>query len=181
VPFLIHAPSLLPAGREVSETVQHNSIFPTIAEMLGVPADRLPADFQAASLLPVILQDTPGVKVAFSEYGRPSEILKILKFKAPEFDASFLDRDLISGREDRAKYVLTSNDTDELYSLPGDKGEEDNLCKRGRCEMNHPLRQAIARWLKATPEYQAADDARSISDQTDKAALEKLRSLGYVQ
>jgi len=181
VPFLLHAPSIFPRGTEVRQTVQLNSLFPTIADILGVPTERLPVSLPGASLLPVIRLEDPGVKVAFSEYDRPTEILKIFKYKVPDFDVSVFDRDLVSGRGEGMKYILTSNGTDELYDLHGDPGEENNLCLRHLCSQGHPLRTAIENWMRNTPAYEVGNDSPTISEQQDREALEKLRSLGYVQ
>jgi arylsulfatase A-like enzyme len=181
VPLALRYPPLLPAGKKVAGTVQLNALFPTLAEILGVAPESLQIPFSNPSLLPMIRQDAPGLAVAFSEYKSPQEILKILKYKVPDFDTSVLDRDLVSARTDPLKYILTSNGTDELYGLDKDPGEERNLCQGKDCQAGQPLRNAIDQWMKQTPEYEPGENASSISDQKDPEALKKLRSLGYVQ
>jgi arylsulfatase A-like enzyme len=181
VPLLLRYPPLLPAGKKVAGTVQLNALFPTVAELLGVAPESIPVSFSNRSLIPMIHQGEPGLDVAFSEYKSPQEILKILKYKVPDFDVSVVDRDLISARTEASKYIMTSNGTDELYRLDKDPGEEMNLCLGKGCKAHHPLRAAIDEWMKKIPEYVPGENASSISDPKDPEALEKLRALGYVQ
>jgi len=181
IPMLLRYPSQLPAGEKVESTVQLNSLFPTVAELLGVDPGKLPTSFSTPSLLPVIAREAPGLDVAFSEYKSPQEILRILRFKVPDYDVSQLDRDLVSARTPLLKYILTSNGSDEMYHLGTDPEEDQNLCRGGNCTPDHPLRQAIQGWMTATPEYQPGEGGAAISEQQDEEALEKLRSLGYIQ
>jgi len=181
VPLLIRFPTQLPAGRKVPGTVQLNALYPTIAELLGVSPDALPGPFSNPSLLGMIREDGKGLDVAFSEYKSPQEILKIIRYKLPDFDISVLDRDLVSARSEEEKYILTSNGTDELYGLDSDPGEEKDLCPGGECTGAHPLRSAIETWMRDNPEYEPGEAGASMSDPKDPEALEKLRSLGYIQ
>ena len=181
VPFLLRYPPRLPAGRVVDQTVELTSVFPTVVDLMGLPQEQLPTSFQGPSILPTILEGRPLYPVTFSEYRSPAEILKILSFKAPDFDASFFDRDLIAARNGQSKYILTSNATDELYDLVRDPMEEENLCPDHRCPPDHPLRTIIGEWLERTPAYEPTTAAAGISDQHDQEAMEKLRSLGYIQ
>jgi len=181
VPLVIRFPSLLPAGKRVNGTVQLNALYPTVAEILGVPLETLPASFSNPSLVSMIREDGQGLDVAFSEYKSPQEILKILKYKVPDFDVSTVDRDLVSARTEMLKYILTSNGSDELYGIDTDPGEEENLCRGEGCTGDHPLRTAIEAWMKENPEYEPGESAEAMSGQKDQEALEKLRSLGYIQ
>jgi len=132
-------------------------------------------------MLGLFLRDDPGLPVAFSEYKSPAEMLRIIQYKAPDFDVSVFDRDLISAHTGLSKYIFTSNETDEFYVLDNDPGEENNLCNKNPCPADHPLRGVIQTWMDETPAYELREDADSISEQKDKEALEKLRSLGYIQ
>jgi len=181
VPLLLRFPGQLPAGEKVSGTVQLNALYPTVAELLGVDPNALPGPFSNQSLLAMIREGAPGLDVAFSEYKSPQEILRIIRYKLPEFDVSRLDRDLVSARTDREKYILTSNGTDELYGLAADPAEEKDLCGGKGCAAAHPLRGAIEAWMRETPEYTPGEAGASLADPKDPQALEKLRSLGYVQ
>jgi len=181
IPFLMRYPAGLPKDTEVRETVQLNSIFPTVVELLGVPTGQVPSEFSTQSLLPLILQDAPGLPMAFSEYRSPKEQLRIIEFKVQDFDVSVFDRDLISARTPLEKFIFASNGSDELYRLESDPDEENNLCEGGRCTADQPLRKAIEQWMARTPAYEPGEDAPSMSGQKDSEALEKLRSLGYIK
>ncbi len=178
VPLAIRYPPLFPIPGEVEATVQLTSLFPTIVEILGIPESELPISWTTKSLVKVITEKEQGMPITFSEYDSPREILKILKFKAPYFDVSVFDRDLLAARDKRFKYILTSNNTDELYDVVLDPGETNNLLPT----RNVPdyLKQAVVEFQRQNPLYRPPS-LSATPGKGDKEAIEKLRSLGYIQ
>jgi arylsulfatase A-like enzyme len=181
VPFLLRYPPQLPAGKQVAEMVDVTSLFPTILEFLGVPEEEVPVAFNTPSLAPILFEDRPVFPVTFSQWRSPVQLLKALQSNAPASDFSRLDRDLITARSERYKYILTSDGTDELYDLLKDPGEEQNLCDSSSCSGEHPLRVAIDHWKEQISAYIPSERGTALSDHKDWEALKKLKTLGYIK
>jgi arylsulfatase A-like enzyme len=178
VPLAIRYPPVFPTPARVDATVQLTSLFPTIMDILGIPQSGLPVSFATGSLLGVVSGRDQGLAVTFSEYDSPAEILKILRFKAPYFDVSVFDRDLLAARDRGFKYIKTTNSTDELYDLASDPGETNNLL--GRHPVPEHLGGAIVQFEGRYPLYRPTSAGHPPGGR-DKEAIEKLRSLGYIQ
>lgn len=152
VPLIIASPGLAP-GR-VDQQVSHIDIFPTVCDMIGVA---LPAFLQGASL-------RPGME------GRPSPQRPIY-FESMDpyyrLDCAPLEG-FIEGRE---KFI--ESPLPEIYSLETDFDEHVDLS--GQKELAG-YRQKLDRIVRSlsNPKGLPAEG------RTDREALEKLKSLGYV-
>jgi arylsulfatase A-like enzyme/Flp pilus assembly protein TadD len=152
VPLIIAAPGLKPG--ESGETVCHIDIFPTVCDLLGVPK---PRDLQGVSLVPALA----GKRLA----------ARNIYFESlyPHFSRGWAPlRGIISGR---TKYI--DSPIPELYDLEKDFNELENLA--GARDL-----KPHAAGLKKTMDALASATAAAPLKKLDRAAQERLRSLGYV-
>lgn len=153
VPLIISAPGV--KSGESRETVCHADIFPTVCDLLGVDK---PRSLQGLSLLPPMR----GRKLAS----------RSIYFESlyPHFSRGWAPlRGIISGRQ---KFV--DSPIPELYDIDEDFNERDNLAEsRGLDDFRAALKKTME-GLTATAA--GPGPARKL----DRAAQERLRSLGYV-
>jgi len=169
VPLILTAPGRLRPGRMVESQARTIDIFPTIVDLLGLPA---PEGLQGISLLPWASGQALGPgPVAYAESGRNF-------YK--ENPRQYVDG--VAGkwrmlRTERSKLIMIPKDPEpiwEFYDLRADPGERVNLAAdrpAGLKEMKKDLLDLIAQ-----------DPAR---DDREEPPLppelrEELRSLGYV-
>jgi iduronate 2-sulfatase len=118
-PLMIAAPGLKTAGRHSQSLVEFVDIYPTLAELAGLP---LPKHLEGASLVPVLRSPTKAVKsAAFSQYPRPNQGQRLMGY---------------SMRTDRYRFTRwvqrddrTKVDAVELYDHQTDPRENTNLAK----------------------------------------------------
>lgn len=151
VPLLILAEGLLPAGKVVDSRVRLIDIFPSVLDILRMP---IPEGVQGESLLPYIQGRKQADLEVYLETFYPRE----------NFGWAALTG-LLSGPW---KYIEAP--TRELYNLPSDPGESDNLA--GRDKTADGLKARLGTILKEG----VASSRRSASE----SEIARLRSLGYV-
>jgi arylsulfatase A-like enzyme len=116
-------------------------------------------------------------------YSRPLDMLRQLAERAPEFDASFMDRRMVALRGNRWKFVWSSRDPQQLFDLEA-SGESENLCPampRETADWELRMEQVLGatpadRWDVTVSEALA----RAPEMETDDEARRMLRSLGYL-
>ncbi|MEX0584995.1 MAG: sulfatase/phosphatase domain-containing protein, partial [Pirellulales bacterium] len=70
VPMMISTPGISPQGKRTASLVELLDLFPTLAELCGLPR---PDGLEGASLVPVLRDPTKSVKVAaFTQHPRPA-------------------------------------------------------------------------------------------------------------
>jgi arylsulfatase A-like enzyme len=169
VPVIISPPFNLPGGVRVKPWVRNLDIWPTVLDLLGLPA--LPTA-QGQSLVPAIEKSARG---------------EAIDGAAPAPDYAFLNR--VWGRVNVSSRPTVSYTADgmrlitdlcgvldsELYDLGADPGEQTNLAAK------QPERVAA---IRALLDAQVADDesnqAQATEVELDSLRLEQLRALGYV-
>jgi arylsulfatase A-like enzyme len=169
VPVIISPPFNLPGGVKVEPWVRNLDIWPTVLDLLGLPA--MPTA-QGQSLVPAIEKSARG---------------EAIDGAAPAPDYAFLNR--VWGRVNVASRPTVSYATDgmrlitdlcgvmdtELYDLKADPGEKTNLAAK------QPERVAA---IRALLDAQVAEDEKNQAQTTevklDDLRLEQLRALGYV-
>jgi arylsulfatase A-like enzyme/predicted Zn-dependent protease len=157
VPLIIRAPRPFPVKR-VGGIVEHVDIVPTILAMLDVPR---PAAVQGRSLLGLMLgRSETGFDSAYTETYYPR-----LHFGWSELSA------LYAGKW---KYIKAP--AAELYDLPADRGEEQNLRQRQSFDARK-LNRDLARFQERMGTMALAPPG---TGKLDRAALEKLAALGYL-
>ncbi len=158
VPLIFRVPGQKAAARQVDQPVGLIDIMPTIAGLVGAPAQK---QSQGLDLSPWLAGDRPGLG------GRPLYAETI----APTtyYGASSLLGVIV----DRWKYIETSRP--ELYDLRNDPGESVNLLQKesARAEaMGKELKGIVAMGLR--PREPGSDAA------LDASARERLEALGYL-
>jgi len=158
VPFLLRGPGI-PAGTRVPGTVRLVDVFPTVLDLLGVPAPK-DTSFAGRSLAAVVRggRDPAPEPVTYAE-----SLVPLLHFGWS---------DLRAVREGRWKYIQAPRP--ELYDLQADPGELRNLVDEqpSRAET---LRAALGRFLDVEREARPGDAAAASPE-----LLEQLGALGYV-
>jgi arylsulfatase A-like enzyme len=148
--------------------VQSLDVFPTILKLAGVPHAAPPG----ATLLPLDDEGT-GRAFTFVEFGRPTEVLKMVQREWPMADVSVWDRSIKAIRGPRFKYIYYSDGQRELYDLAADPDELVNLAEQ------HPevLEQLEGLLLSF---HDGRQDMIWPAEEMEPERLEALRSLGYV-
>jgi arylsulfatase A-like enzyme len=157
VPLIIKYPG--PPKTEVrNDLVSHVDLLPTILDLLG---DKIPPSLPGRSLrAPTTLPET-----VLSE-SFPSDVLVSLH---PRFRR--VERAAFSGP---FKLILASNGKREFYDLSADPHEQHNLYFQNLSVASR-LENDLRHWISMLP----AEHARPVV--LDKNAVDRLRSLGYVQ
>ena len=154
VPFLLHLPGHLPAGRAVEPVVRSVDLMPTLLELAGLP---VPDGLDGRSLLPLVT-------------GRASEE------PGPAYLESYSPRlwwgarELLGLRTRRWLYVRSPRP--ELYDVEEDPGEVRNIASLHPSEM-----ETLDAQLQALiPEGDPLADRGAV----DPEAAARLRALGYM-
>jgi arylsulfatase A-like enzyme len=122
VPLILRYPPRVPQGVRIRGLVQTNDVFPTVLGLCGV-ARKAP---RGAFPLPLREADTVRDR-AVTEFGPPTEFLRIANGQFPGSSLSRFDRSLVAIRESRYKYIWSSDGRSELYDLVSDPGEDHDL------------------------------------------------------
>ena len=152
IPLFVRAPGIAP--RVIGQNVSHIDIFPTVCDILGIER---PGSLQGVSLLPLM----QGKKIP----ERP------VYFEAlsPYYTMGWAPlRGFIDGR---TKFI--DSPVPELYDLGQDFGETRNLAGGTNVAT---LRKALETIVRS----QSTEEGARAERAADPAALEKLRSLGYL-
>lgn len=167
VPLIFHAPRQGFPRRTTAALAQHVDLLPTLADLMGLPAEPAGYRLRGRSLRPFLEGAEDGSPVYVFAQRRPKE----------KDRPSFEDGDLYSLQDSRFKYIHRSVGQSEFYDLA-----EDPLEKRNRIGIDSPDRDRLRRVLEAefTPRFHdpVIPQAR---EALDDATLEELRALGYVE
>lgn len=159
VPFLARGPGV-PAGTRLDTTVRLVDAFPTVLEMLAVPAPAS-ARFSGVSLAPALRGAV-----------KPTEPVTYAESLVPLLHFGWSDLRVV--REGRWKYVQAPRP--ELYDLETDPGERTNLAP-AQASRAEAMRGALGGFLDLEREAAAkAPGAAAVPTEL----LEKLGALGYV-
>jgi choline-sulfatase len=124
VPLIVSYPKAVPQGKVSDALVEFMGIYPTVAELAGLPR---PESIDAASFAPLARNPgRAGPPAIYSEWALASA--------SPQY----------SVRTPRYKYIHTDGDIDELYDLEADPSENVNRAgdagmKKARDEMRNRL------------------------------------------
>ncbi len=153
IPLIIAGPGVRPG--EFGGSVCHIDIFPTVCDLLGVPK---PRSIQGLSLVPAMK-------------GKPLAAREIyFESLYPHFSRGWAPlRGIISGR-----HKFMESPIPELYDIDNDFGELVNLAE------TEDLNVYRAAFKKTTDALSSGLQAGARRGKPDRAAEERLRSLGYV-
>lgn len=164
IPLIFAMPDRLPQGARVQEVVQSIDIAPTILDLLGL---EIPGQFQGNSLVPLMSgEDTSWKSRAVSMMFRDN-------------------RNFLALRDGAWKIILdarTHNMTYELYHIPSDPDERNNLIE-SEPEVAERLKKELTAWIEG--EFEGLDliykPGQLLNKEFDKKTIERLRSLGYIK
>jgi arylsulfatase A-like enzyme len=155
VPLIVRYPKRFPGGRRIPQLVALCDLHPTILELAG-------DDGSSASDFESLLDAGEGSVHEFV----------VAENTAPK---SLDSVEMRMVRDDRFKYISTSNGNVELYDLEQDPGETRNLAG-AQPAVELAMTERLAKWESAT------DSERMESEEAeyDEETMQRLRGLGYV-
>jgi len=156
VPLLLAGPGI-PEGRVIDQFASHVDLFPTIAELTGVPLPEADADLPGRSLLPAI-----------NGMGEDRTMFA-------EFHAMGSRNSSFAVRDGDYKFIYHVGMPHQLFDLAADPREENDLLAEGG---HHPVAAALEAQLRGLLDPERID-ARSKADQM--AHMEKFGGLEKVR
>lgn len=163
VPLIITCPSLIQSKRRISSLVSTIDIFPTVIRALGLM--KTPSDIQGVSLYP---------------FGKQ----KFHRFVCAEFEKGHtrigvsMEKGLKCIRTKSHKYIVSSNQEEELYNLQNDPFEKRNLINE--CpDKARLLRTELERIMDIS--YFGPEESIYMEDKHEQEQLiRRLKQLGYI-
>ncbi len=180
VPLVLRYPDSIPPGTEVSQQVRLMDLAPTLLELADVELGPLEQS-DAVSLVPLVKGGTLPFLNAFAESAPRRSMF-------PEHERVYFDgnrgkwRMLRTERWKLIRIPHPDGDLYELYDLVSDPGETQNLFHElpGEAGKLVPLLES---WMQQDPardlDNSAEEDAEL--EGLDPAAVQQLRTLGYIQ
>jgi arylsulfatase A-like enzyme len=177
VPLIIQGPEGFPAGQRVSRPVQSAGLFATVLRLAGLDEDPAWQQVQARDSLLAndVAQGSAEERYTFAEYREPQPPLAVLKRRFDGFDGGYFDRSLRMIRNEKHKYIWTSDGFPELYDLAKDPGESQNIANIER-ERAEAMAREMEDRLGKFEVPNLSDEGLDLDDDTVK----KLEQLGYL-
>jgi arylsulfatase A-like enzyme len=172
VPLIFVFPFPLDANTVVEPLVQNVDIWPTLLDLLGLPA--MPGA-QGESLVPLIRRAVGGADSSIGEFEERAAFAQIDQTWARR---NRDPRPLIGVQEGPYRLIhhVANPSADELYDRKSDHREQVNLAA------NYPeLVVALRKRVGAYLDEAEADASAAEEVEMDELQLEQLRALGYVQ
>jgi arylsulfatase A-like enzyme len=179
VPLVLRLPGVIHPGTVVDQQVRLMDLAPTLLDLAQVPPLD---DVEAVSLAPLLRGESLDFLDAFAENAPERRMF-------PENDRVYLPgnrgkwRSIRTERWKLIKIPHPDGDRYELYDLVDDPGETRNLYAELPGEAKK-LAPRLAEWIAGDPARHAEKEPGSEEDELeglDPAALEQLRTLGYIQ
>ena len=177
VPFIVRMPEARFAGTALDDVIaQPTDILPMALSVAGLP---VPEGIEGRDLTQWLGPRQPPGPLAHPPHPLKSAGLAFAEVDRnidwPKSWGARFDRDLVSARTSRWKYIKSSTGREELYDLDRDPGELSNLAA-GDADTTARLRALIEAWRLTLrlPDRQGLGEI-------DEGLRENLRSLGYVQ
>ncbi len=174
VPLIVRFPDRLPSGR-VKTPVQTTDICPTVLAVAGVDAPTNPQ--VARSLLQAPNDDCPRPRVAEYLESVIGYVAQFQSRRAPGGYRSFLRR-FRAIELDGYKFIWSSDGDHELYFLPEDPGEQNNLIE-SEPQRAETLHKQLNEWLASIERYRPPRKIGEGSEMSEELK-ERLRTLGYL-
>jgi arylsulfatase A-like enzyme len=158
VPLVLCGPGVGAPGRIVEATTRSVDLFPTILDLLGVPASDSTLD--GRSFVPTLRGATPEEPPVFAEVFPPKEVWKT----APRHAVRLGDWKLIE---------IDGEDSLELFDLTDDPGETRNRAS-DQPERRLAMERLLRGWMASEGEVGGAPPELSAEEERN------LKSLGYI-
>jgi arylsulfatase A-like enzyme len=172
VPLVIRYPRAFRPGTKVDAPVSIVDVAPTVLQLCGASA-QVPQLRAEQTSLANPERKTDGFVLAGNE--RPLTGIKLLQSRYPGYDWTQIDYRLRCLRSAEHKLIWNENRGAELYNLAKDPGETENLVQ-SQADTQRDMMGLLAKSfdkMGKSKEY-------FLFESTDREALERLRSLGYI-
>ena len=169
VPLVIRSPEPTSGGKKISNIVSNIDIFPTLLDILDMKSK---SKISGVNLLP--FDNRIYHKYVFAEYGPPVADITALKRMSPNVESSLCNKynkNLKCIRSDSFKYIITSDEKEELYNLEKDPDESRNVLAEFP-EKAEELKSLLTSQLKARPFHKRVS---AFDDEMKR----RLQELGY--
>ena len=163
VPLLFHAPARWPQGRVLSQRVSTLDLLPTLAELLGFPAN---PHHEGTSVAPLLdgREQRKGDRILYSQLHRTLS-------KTGGQKEELLVRSVIRGDW---KLILPDPDQKLLFNLQRDPEERINR-RSAFPERSETLERALVRLETEAKQYQGETEQITLTPEQNR----RLRALGY--
>ena len=159
VPLMVRWPGEVPAGRRIATPVGLIDVAPTVLELAGIESTA-PRDGRSLAA---------SIRGSVEPPPRPTLGVRRLVDDPPGWGPGVK----LPVRDDRWKYVFSSDEPHELYDLAADPGEQHNVAG-SQTERASAMREMIEKHVAALPR---PHEAAPLSDETRRA----LQALGYLE
>ena len=178
IPLVVRLPGVIDPGTVIDQQVRLMDLAPTLLDLAEVPSFD---GVEAVSLVPLLRGEPLDFLDAFAEAAPQRTMF-------PENDRIYLPgnrgkwRMIRTERWKLIKIPHPEGDRFELYDLVNDPSEIKNLYAELPGEAQK-LAPRLAEWIAGDPKREAEDESDSGNEleELDPAALEQLRTLGYIQ
>lgn len=172
VPLVIRYPRAFKPGTRKDEMVSLVDITPTVLQLCGAEG-RIPGLHAETVSLASASRTSEGFVLAGNE--RPVTGIKLLQTRYPGYDWRAIDYRMRCLRSAEHKLVWNENRGAELYNLARDRAETQNLA-----ESEAGTQRDMMALLAKSFEKMGKSKEYFLFESTDREALERLRSLGYI-
>jgi len=162
VPLIISSPALITSGISIPTQVRSIDIVPTILDLLGIPNSE---KHQGESLVPLIKNPFSPDRPAISQIGEGD---------------GFGGKEIIAFNTGEYKLIWNKKeDTKELYHLPSDPQETQNLAEQDE-ETSGRLQTQLKKLIYTPVEKPFQYKTKDRKVKFDEDVLSRLRALGYI-
>jgi len=172
VPLVIRYPALFKAGARNDRLVSIVDIAPTLLHLCNA-ADRAPQLHVGVTSLANASRAPETFILAGNE--RPLTGIKLLQTRYPGYDYNAIDYRLRCLRSPESKLIWNENRSAELYNLVRDPAEATNLAASQAA-----TQRDLMGLLSKSFDQMGKSKEYFMFESTDREALERLRSLGYI-
>jgi len=172
IPLVIRYPAAFKAGVRDDRLVSIVDVAPTLLQLCGA-ADRIPQLHAATTSLANSARAPEAFVLAGNE--RPLTGIELLKHRYPGYDYNAIDYRLRCLRSPERKLIWNENRGAELYNLMRDPGETDNIAAS-----QSATQRDLMGLLTSAFDTMGRSKEYFMLESKDREALERLRSLGYI-
>jgi arylsulfatase A-like enzyme len=172
IPLVIRYPGTFKAGVRNDKMVSIVDVAPTLLHLCDA-ADRIPDLHAGVTSLANPARAPETFILAGNE--RPLTGIKLLQSRYPGYDYHAIDYRLRCLRSSESKLIWNENHGAELYNLVRDPGEATNLA-----QAQAATQRDMMGLLSKSFDTMGKSKEYFMFESTDREALERLRSLGYI-
>ncbi len=173
VPLIMRFPNVLEKRLISDSLVSLVDLTPTVLDVCGIAYGD---DVRLGLRRNLAKPSSAGREFVYAENAKPVNGVSLVRKHYPSFDASSIDYATAVLRTDRYKMIWDIGSRVQLFDLWADRGESTNIA-----DQQPALCQEIHAELKGFMESLATAEPQEGVSVTDEAALEELRSLGYIE